>query len=133
MAEKNTNILRPDRVVCIPTTLDSFFENWVVFLKPLHGLTPREMSLCATFLKKRYELSKDIKNPVVLDKYLMNEDTKREIRTECEMTLPHFQVAMGKLKKSGVIVDGKLNPKFIPNIQEDQQSYNLSFLFQLKK
>ena len=62
----------------------------------------------------------------------MSEDTKRKVREECNITLPHFQVIMGKLRKSKIIVDGKINPRFIPNIREEEGFFELLLLFELK-
>jgi hypothetical protein len=53
----------------------------------------------------------------------MSEDVKKKVREECHITLPHFQVIMGKLRKNKVIVDGKINPRFIPNINEDNGAF----------
>jgi hypothetical protein len=39
---------------------------------------------------------------------------------------------MGKLRKSNVIVDNKINPKFIPNIDEESGNFKLLLLFDLK-
>lgn len=92
-----------DNVVRIPTSLDdNFFRYWFEFLKPFHKLTEREIEVIACFVKHRYELSKVIKDTEILDRVTMGEDTKRKIREECNMTFPHFQVIMGKLRKSKV-------------------------------
>jgi hypothetical protein len=124
---------RPNNIIGIPTTLSDFFRYWVEFLEPLHHLTEREIDIITAFLQKRYELSKSILDPVMLDKYLMNEDTKAEIRDECKVSPAHFQVIMGKLRKSGIIVNGNINPRFIPNIKENEDTFQLLLYFQLKK
>ena len=127
---------RPNNVISVRASLsseaNSFFRYWVEFLKPLHHLTDREMDVAVAFLKKRYELSKDILDPIKLDKYLMNEDTKAEIREECGISPAHFQVIMGKLRKSGIIKDGNIFPLFIPNVKEDNGTFQLLLYFQLK-
>lgn len=123
---------KPNNMLGIPTTLDNFFRYWVEFLEPLHELTDREIDVITAFLKKRYELSKDILDPIKLDKYLMSEDTKAEIREECNISSAHFQVIMGKLRKSGIIKNGNINPKFIPNIKERENTFQLLLLFQLQ-
>lgn len=123
----------PDNVIALPTTLnENFFRYWVEFLKPLHGLTDRETDVVVAFLKKRYELSKEISNVQILDKFLTSEETKREIRDECNITLAHFQVIMGKLKKNKVFIDGKINPRFIPNVKEEKGNFQLLLFFQFK-
>ena len=125
-------MIKPNAVVRIPTTLDNFFKQWLIFLKPFHGLTDRQIDIAAVFLKQRYELSKVIKDENILDKVTMSEDVKKKVREECKITLPHFQVIMGKLRKNKIIVDGKINPRFIPNITEENDSFQLLLLFELK-
>lgn len=124
---------KPDATVRIPTTKGKeFFKFWLNILKPFHNLTNREIDVAVSFLWNRYELSKVISDTNLLEANSLNEATKRKVRKECDVTLPHFQVIMGKLKKSKIIVDGKLNPKFIPNIKEEAGSFQLLFLFDFK-
>lgn len=121
-----------NNVIRIPTSLKtSFFRYWLEFLKPFHNLTDREMQIASYLLKKRYELGKVIRDEAILDKVVMGEDVKRTLREECHISLPHFQVIMGKLRKSKVIVDNKLNPRFIPNVIEDRDSFRLLLNFEL--
>jgi hypothetical protein len=124
---------KANNIVRIPTSLDGkFFKYWLDFLRPFHQLTEREIDVTTSFLKHRYELSKVIKDNEILDKVTMSEDTKRKVREECNITLPHFQVIMGKLRKSKVIIDGKINPRFIPNIDEETGFFKLLLLFDLQ-
>ena len=124
---------KPDSVVLVPGNIDSFYRKWFEFLEPFHKLTAREMDVATAFVKQRYELGKVIKDPEILDREVMSDFTKRKVREECDITLPHFQVIMGKLRKSQIIVDGKLNPRFIPNITEDADSFKLLLYFNFKK
>lgn len=122
-----------DNVIRISTSLKGkFFRYWVEFLEPFHHLTNREMDVITSFLAHRYELSKVIKDDTILDKVTMGEDVKRQIREECGITLPHFQVIMGKLRRNKVIIDDKINPRFIPNISEENGNFQLLLLFELK-
>lgn len=120
-----------DNVVRIPTSLQgNFYKYWFKFLLPFHNLTDREMDVAACFLKHRAELSKVISDEEILDNVLMSENTKGKIREECEMTNPHFQVVMGKLRKAKIIIDNKkINPRFIPNIKEENGNFKLMLLF----
>ena len=111
---------------------DEFFKYWFIFLKPLHHLTDREIDVIASFTKHRYELSKVITDVNLLDTVLFSEETKRKIREDCGITLAHFQVIMGKLRKNQIIVNGKINPRFIPNIDEESGSFKLLLYFNLK-
>ena len=122
-----------DSIVRIPCKADGkFFRFWFEFLKPFHHLTEREMDVITAFVKQRHELSKVITDSDILDKVTMSEDTKKKVREECNITLPHFQVIMGKLRKNKVIIDGKINPRFIPNIDEETGTFQLLLLFELK-
>lgn len=126
MMGKMNNIIR------IPTSLStSFFRFWVEFLRPFHNLTDREMQVASSLLKRRYELSKVIQDEDILNKVVMSEDTKKVVRKECNISLQHFQVIMGKLRKSKVIIDGKINPRFVPNVSEEHGSFRLLLNFEL--
>lgn len=119
-----------DNVVRIPCKLDySFFKMWFMFLQPFHHLTEREMEVATSFVKQRYELSKVVSDNDILDRLVMNEDTKRKVREECNISLPHFQVIMGKLRKNNILVDGKINPRYIPRVVEENGSFKLMLLF----
>lgn len=108
---------------------DAFFKWWFIFLKPLHNLTDREIDVIASFVKHRYRLSKVISDPKVLDSMTFSEETKKQVRKDCDITLAHFQVIMGKLRKNKVIVDGRINPKLIPNLSPDDKSLQLLISF----
>ena len=124
---------KPNNIVRVPCSLSKgFFRYWFMFLEPFHKLTDREIDVITSFVKQRYELSKVIKDNEILDKVTMSEDTKKKVREECNITLPHFQVIMGKLRKNKVIIDGKINPRFIPNIDEKTGTFQLLLLFELK-
>ena len=119
-----------DSIVRVPTKIDgSFFKYWFMFLRPFHNLTEREMDVITSFVKQRYELSKVIKDNEILDKVTMSEDTKKKVREECDISLPHFQVIMGKLRKNKVIIDGKINPRYIPSVDEENDSFKMMLLF----
>lgn len=124
----NTNV----NVVRIPATVETnFFKYWFEFLKPYHKLTSREIDVISELVKIRFQLSKIILDEDVLDSVLMSEDTKKKVREICKIKLSHFQVIMGKLRKHGIIVNDKINKRFIPNIKEDAKDFRLIFYFDL--
>ena len=119
-----------DSIVRIPCKVDGkFFRYWFEFLQPFHNLTEREMDVITSFVRQRYELSKVIKDNEILDKVTMSEDSKKKVREECDISLPHFQVIMGKLRKNKVIIDGKINPRYIPSVDEENGSFKMMLLF----
>ena len=132
MSEQKSNLNRPNSVLRIPCSLSgSFFRYWFMFLRPFHKLTNREIDVITAFVKHRYELSKVIKDDVILDKVTMSEDVKKQVREECGIAFQHFQVIMSNLRKNKVIENGKINPKFIPNIAEENGMFKLMLLFDL--
>ena len=132
MSEQKSNLNRPNSVLRIPCSLSgSFFRYWFMSLRPFLKLTNREIDVITAFVKHRYELSKVIKDDVILDKVTMSEDVKKQVREECGIAFQHFQVIMSNLRKNKVIENGKINPKFIPNITEENGMFKLMLLFDL--
>jgi hypothetical protein len=122
-----------NNAIRIPTSLDGkFFRYWFEFLRPFHKLTDREMDVITSFVKYRFELSKKINDSEILDKVLFSDDIRKKIREENGLTLAHFQVIMGKLRKNKVIIDNKINSRFIPNVKEEDNSFQLVLYFDLK-
>lgn len=120
-----------NNIIRIPTSLNGkFFKYWFEFLRPFHNLTDRELQVASELVKQRYKLSRVIKDEEILDKVVLCEDTKRTVREICNISLQHFQVVMGKLRKNKVIVDNRINPRFIPNIVEEQGSFRLLLNFE---
>lgn len=124
---------KPDSMVRIPCkSVSDFFKQWFKFLRPLHKLSDREIDVISSFASQRYELSKVIKDTDILDKYTMNSDTKRKVREECGISLQNFQVIMSNLRKHGVIVDNKINQRFIPNLDEESNTSLLMIHFAIE-
>ena len=125
------NIGKVNGVISISTSLKGeFFRYWLQFLSPIHNLSEREIDVVTAFLKERHTLSKSITDDQILDKVLMSKETKRKIREECGLAQAYFQIIMGKLRRAKVIVDDKINPKFIPkNIEDTDKSFQLLLHF----
>lgn len=124
---------KPNSVIALKSNLKgSFFRLWLEFLRPFHKLTERESDVMAAFLKQRYELSKVVNDQEVLNKLTMSEDTKRKVREDCNISQAHFQVIMTKLRKSKMIENGKINPRFIPRIGDDTNNFQLLLSFDLQ-
>lgn len=114
MNKKANNVIR------IPTSADKFFKYWILFTRPLHSLTEKEMEVTACILKYRYNLSKVIIDEDILDVMLFGEDTRNKIKAECDISSAFFQVILGKLRKVNIIKDNKINPRFIPNFKSNE-------------
>lgn len=122
-----------NNIIRIPTSIDGkFFRYWFEFLKPFHQLTDREAEIVACFIKHRYLLSKVISDSDILDKVLMGEDTKKKVCEECNISTTHLQVLISKFRKNGIIINNKINPRFIPNITAEKGPFNLLIFFDLQ-
>lgn len=124
---------RVNNVIKVDASLKGdFFRKWIEFLTPLHGLTNREKDVVASFVKNRFELSSAINDETLLDKWLMSDDIKTKVKEECGVSEAFFQVILGKLRKTNVIVDGRINPRLIPkNLKKTDSSFQLLLYFDL--
>lgn len=122
---------KPNNIITVPVAKDyDFFHWWCVFLRPVINLTNREIDVIASFLKQRWELSKSITDQAILDEMVMSDATKRKVMDECNISLQHFYVVMSNLRKNKIIDKGKINPRLIPNIRQDNDDYfQLMILF----
>ena len=119
-----------DKAVRIPCRLsDDFFKYWLLFIQPLHSLTPKIIDVAACLLKNRYLLSKSIIDDNILNKFLMGTEMKEKMLNELQIPVTSYNVALNKLKKAGFLVDGKIEPKFIPNVKPDSKSFNFLLYF----
>ena len=62
----------------------------------------------------------------------MSNNIKKEIISELGITLQHFQVMIGSLRRNGVLVNNRINPKFIPSLQEGSDYLTLMFYFKIE-
>lgn len=121
----------PNNMITVPTSPETdFFKWWCVFLRPFVNLTNREIDVIASFLKQRWELSKSISDPAILDNMVMNNNTIKKVIDDCKITQQHFYVVMSNLRKNNIIVNNVINPRLIPNVkQEDNGKFRLLILF----
>lgn len=131
---EHAKLSKPNNIVTVPTAEGvEFFKWWCVFLRPFINLTNREIDVVANFLKQRWELSKSISDPAILDTMVMSEITKNKVIEDCNITQQHFYVVMSNLRKNNVIVNNTINPRLIPNIRKDDNGcFQLLILFKDK-
>lgn len=123
---------RINNVITIPTSLSgSFFKYWFEFLRPFHKLTDREIDVIAALVQQRHELSKSVTDTDLLDRLVLSDETKKKVKSQCNITTSHLQVILSKLKKRNIIIDNRINPKFIPRIDTKDSNCQLllSFVF----
>lgn len=118
---------------CLEKSGNNFFKQWLEFIRPVHKLSSKEIDILSSFLRIRYELSKSIHDENLLDSILMSVETKRQVREEHGLTPSYFQVTMTKFKKRGVLVNGRINKLYVPNVEIDSEGYKLIILFDFSK
>lgn len=123
---------KPDALVRIPVNINNFFKTWLLFLRPYHELTDRQIDVASGFLKYRWELSKVIKDEKLLNENVMGENIKKKIREDCGITYNNFQVVMSELKKHKMIINNTINPKYIPSLKEDAEGFSFMIYFQIQ-
>lgn len=121
-----------DNVIPLSSNLHDFFNLWLKFIKPFHNLTEREQDVTAAFLRMRHELAGKINDQKILNQVLFSEQTKKKIMEETHLSVAHFQVIMGKLRKAGVIKDNTLNPKIVPLIKPGAKDFKLLLFFDIE-
>ncbi len=120
-----------DKVLRVPAHKKmDFFRLWVDFLRPYHDLTQRESDLLICLLRCRHQLMKDISNEDFLDSILFTEKIKKQIHKEMGITDKNFNVLISRLKEKKLIIDGKINRRFIPNLKDDAKEFQILILFE---
>ena len=111
-------MLKPSCLIPVPSSAEdgSFFKWWMKFLTPFHSLTGREMDVAAALFQRRYELSKSVSDPILLDKLVITPNSQAVIEKQLKLTHNYMKVILTKLRKCSIILDDRLNPRFIPNV-----------------
>lgn len=117
----------------IHTDKKSIFRYWLEFLKPYHKLRTKEIEALSLMLYYRYELSREIKDPDMVDMILFSTQTRSKIREDLGgMGQKVFNNLLTSLRKKNIISkENKINHVLIPNMSED--GFKLVFDFEVKK
>lgn len=115
----------------ISTSKKEIFRYWLEFLKPYHKLRQKEIEVLSLMLYYRYELSREVKNPDLVNKLLFSTDTRNQIREDLsDMGQKVFNNLLSSLRKKGVLSDKNvINPVLIPSMTEN--GFQLIFNFEI--
>lgn len=122
---KNTNI------ASFKSSIKDIFRYWLVFTLPMHNLTDSEIKFMSVVLYKRFRLAKEIQNEKYLNKALFDADTKLELAKEANITIERVNNLLSQLRKKKVIIINSVNPKYIPNIEQDVKNFRMIFNFDI--
>ena len=109
---------RPNNVMRVKCTQDSFYRAWVEFLTPFHKLTKREREVMARIIYQYFRLKESVDDPELLKDVMWSHTSRKDMRESLKMTQAHFQMALAKLKTAGVLIDGDIEPRYLPHKTE---------------
>lgn len=111
--------MRPNNVIYLKCTEDSFYRLWIEFLAPFHKLTARERDVAARIISQYFRLKDEVQDPDVLKDIMWSRKSRKDMMASLGMSQAHFQMVLAKLKESGVLQNGDINPRYIPHKTED--------------
>lgn len=120
--------MKPNNLLRLKITEDSFFRTWIEFLAPFHRLTDRERDVAARIIAQYFKLKPKISDPAVLEEVLWSETSRKDMRESLKMSSAYFQMILGKLRKIGFLTADGVNPRFLPHMG-DEPRFMLSIVF----
>ena len=120
--------MKPTNVLKIKSeNIDNLFYNWFYILKPIHNLSNKECLLASRLYKYRYDLRDKILDSEILDTTILSEGYRKKIIADMGITLTHLQVLLTSLRKKNIVIENRLNPKYIPQISESHLLLYIDF------
>lgn len=111
--------MKPNNVIYLKCTDDSFYRMWMEFLTPFHKLTSRERDVAARIIAQYFRLKSSISDPEVLKDVMWSHNSRKDMRESLGMSQAHFNMTLRKLKDAGVLKDDDINPRYIPHVSND--------------
>ena len=120
--------MKPNNVIYLKSSSNSFYRQWIEFLAPFHKLTARERDVAARILMQYFRLRESIPDEEVLKEVRWSQNSRKDMRESLKMSQAHFQMILAKLRESEVLVNGSINPRYIPHLGEEPR-FMLSIVF----
>lgn len=120
--------MKPNNVIYLKCNDVSFYRMWIEFLAPFHKLTAREREVAARIIAQYFKLKDSIPDQEMLKEVMWSHTSRKDMRESLKMSQAHFQMILAKLRTSGVLLDGDINPKYIPHMTDDPR-FMLSVVF----
>ena len=86
------------------------------FMTPFHKLTSREKDVAARIIMQYFKFRETVSDPEVLKELLWSRSSRKDIMDSLKMSQAHFQMVLAKLRTAGVIQNGTLYNKYIPDM-----------------
>lgn len=112
-----------------PTPNGDVFILWARMMVPFTSTTPKETDLLAALLRKRHELSKNIKDDSLIDSVLFMTEKRNEIKNELGMSDITFNntLALLKNKRNIITKDNRIISKIIPQFDDKGGVFEIVF------
>lgn len=91
----------------------------------LHNLTDKEQEVLINFIIEYYEISKNVKDPKMVNIVLFDKDTKEKLAKKMKIQKGVFDNYLSTFRRKNVIIDNNLNPSFVP----PQEAFEIAFRF----
>lgn len=109
--------MKPNNVIYLKCTEDSFYKAWVEFLTPFHKLTARERDVAARVLLQYDRLKAHIPEHDVLLDVLWSQKSRKDMMKSLGMSQAYFQMVLKKMRDAGMLVgdNNDIFAKYIPH------------------
>lgn len=111
--------MKPNNLIYLKCSGDSFYRAWIEFLTPYHKLAARERDVAARILAQYFKLKDNVPDPEVLRDVLWSRKSRKDMMESLKMSQAHFQMVIGKLKKAEFLIGEDINPRYIPHKTEE--------------
>lgn len=115
--------------------LKDFFFKWLDITHSFHKLSKQHQKVLALLLYYHYLYKKETTNNKILWKFVFDYDTRLKIQEdsvfEKGLTVQGLNTVIHQLKKKGIIVDGKVSPRYIPVLTTDCKKFKITFNFNI--
>ena len=120
------------KVAVFKVNLENCIMQFLMITKPMHKLTNQEINVLGALLYQYIVNKNNFKREEDLWKYVFDYDTKQKIKDQLDMGNAVFQNTLTSLRKKKVLVDNKVVALFIPNIENNDEAFELTFRFIIK-
>lgn len=108
-----------------------FFRFWLIFLTPIHSLSPKPLDIAVSILYTRYVLSKTVLDKDLLDDIVLGKSVREQLAKEYDITRAQLNVLISRLRTSGFLIGDRINPKYIPNYK-DEDKFKMLIRFDIR-
>jgi len=116
--------------------LKDLFLKWLDVTSSFNKLNNQQQQVLSLLLYYHYQYKKEITNNKILWKVIFDYDTKIKIMDDQlfegkKMNSNGLHNILTTLRKKGVIVDGEISKKFIPELTNDCKNFKIIFNFNI--